>query len=505
VGHQTYGHKVLTGRREALFQVKQSEGPAGFLRRVESPYDVFGAGHAGTSISAALGIAEGSARTGAGRRSVAVIGDGAATAGMSYEALNHAGHLGSDLRVILNDNGMSIAPNVGGLNGTGDVGGYARSLGLRYFGPVDGHDLDALLDAVADLRDAKGPTLLHVKTQKGHGFAPAEADPFKWHATTPFERATGERKKAAAGAPSWTAVFAEALGRLADRDARVVALTAAMPDGTGLDTFALRHPDRMYDVGIAEQHGVTFAAGLATEGLRPVCAIYSTFLQRGFDQIVHDVALQELPVTFALDRAGLVGADGPTHHGAFDLSYLRLIPNLVIAAPRDENELQHLLATGIESGRPFALRFPRGAAPGVALDPDPKPIPIGQGELLREGTDVALVGLGKAVPALLSAADALHENGISAAVVDARFAKPLDAALLTAVAQRTGRLVTVEDHALAGGFGSAVLELLASEVPDARVERLGLPDRFMDHGDAGEQWKEAGIDVDAIVRAASAA
>jgi 1-deoxy-D-xylulose-5-phosphate synthase len=502
VGHQAYGHKALTGRREALRRIKRADGPAGFLRRCESPYDVFGAGHAGTSISAALGIAEAAARTGTRRRAVAVIGDGAATAGMSFEALNHAGHLRADLRVVFNDNGMSIAPNVGGLCRTGDVAGYARAVGLAYQGPVDGHDLDALLDALAVLRDSEGPTLLHVKTQKGRGYPPAEADPYRWHATVPFDRARGVRRASGGGPPSWTAAFADALARIADRDPRVVALTAAMPDGTGLDRFAERHPDRMYDVGIAEQHAVTFAAGLASEGLRPVCAIYSSFLQRGFDQIVHDVALQGLPVTFALDRAGLVGADGPTHHGAFDFAYLRLIPHLVVAAPRDENELEHLLATAIESGAPFALRFPRGAATGCALDPDPKPLPIGRGELLRDGSDLAIAAIGKTVPAALAAASALAREGISAAVVDARFAKPLDAPLLSALARRLGIVVTVEDHALAGGFGSAVLEVLAERVPGARVVRLGLPDRFLDHAEQDTQWREAEIDAEAIAAAA---
>jgi 1-deoxy-D-xylulose-5-phosphate synthase len=506
VGHQAYGHKALTGRREALRRIKRADGPAGFLRRCESPYDVFGAGHAGTSISAALGITEAAARAGARRRAVAVIGDGAATAGMSFEALNHAGHLRAGLRVVFNDNGMSIAPNVGGLHRTGDVAGYVRALGVAYQGPVDGHDLDALLDALAVLRDSEGPALLHVKTQKGRGYAPAEADPYRWHATVPFDRARGVRRASGGGGPpSWTAAFADALARIADRDPRVVALTAAMPDGTGLDKFAERHPDRMYDVGIAEQHAVTFAAGLASEGLRPVCAIYSSFLQRGFDQIMHDVALQQLPVTFALDRAGLVGADGPTHHGALDLAYLRPIPNLVIAAPRDENQLQHLLATAVESGAPFALRFPRGAATGCAIDPDPKPLPIGRGEILRDGADLAIAALGKTVPAALAAADALGEMGISAAVVDARFVKPLDSALFCGLAQRLGLVVTVEDHALAGGFGSALLELFSEQAPGTRVVRLGLPDRFLDHAEQDAQWREAGIDADAIARSAAKA
>jgi 1-deoxy-D-xylulose-5-phosphate synthase len=510
VGHQAYAHKALTARREALFRVKHADGPSGFLRRAESPYDAFGAGHAGTSVSAALGMAEAAARRGEARRTVAVIGDGGATAGMSFEALNHAGHLGAApeagrgaaLRVVFNDNGMSIAPTVGGLARTGRSRAYFECLGLRYLGPVDGHDLAALVPALLALRDAEGPCVLHVRTRKGRGFAPAEDDPFGWHATARFDPASG-RRAAAAGAPSWTHAFADALARVADRDPRVVAITAAMPDGTGLDRFAERHPGRVYDVGIAEQHAVAFAAGLASEGLRPVCAIYSTFLQRGFDQVVHDVALQELPVTFALDRAGLVGGDGPTHHGALDLAYLRAVPNLVIAAPRDENELQHLLATAVEAGRPFALRFPRGAAPGAPLDPDPKPLAIGRGELLRAGRDVALVGLGPCAPAALRAAEALEARGISAAVVDGRFAKPLDAELLGEVAAGCGCVVTIEDHARAAGFGSAVLELLAERAPGTRVLRLGHPDRFVEHGDVAEQWHAAGIDADSVAAAAA--
>jgi len=502
VGHQGYAHKALTGRREGLLRIKRADGPSGFLRRCEGPFDVFGAGHAGTSVSAAAGIAEAQRRGADAARTVAVIGDGAATAGMAFEALNHASTLGADVRVVFNDNGMSIAPNVGGLNKTGNAEHYFRALGWRYLGPVDGHDLSQLLPAVEALRDATGPTVLHVQTKKGAGYAPAEADPFRWHATTPFDRTSGVREKKSSGTPSWTACFADALTRLADRDSRVVAITAAMPDGTGVDRFAEQHPDRVYDVGIAEQHAVTFAAGLATEGVRPVCAIYSSFLQRAFDQIVHDVALQELPVTFALDRAGLVGADGPTHHGGLDLAYLRMIPHLVVCAPRDENELQHLLATGIESGRPFAVRFPRGAAPGVPLDPDPKPLPIGRGELLREGSDLALVGLGKTVPAVLDAAERLAEQGVSAAVVDARFVKPLDVDLLVAVGRSCGAMITVEDHGLTGGFGSAVLEALAPRLPGLCIERLGLPDRFVEHGDVNDQWREVGLDGASIAERA---
>jgi 1-deoxy-D-xylulose-5-phosphate synthase len=504
VGHQAYGHKALTGRREELWRVKQRGGPSGFLRRSESPYDVFGAGHAGTSVSAGLGVAEALRRRGSDARVVVVIGDGAATAGMSFEALNHAGELGSSLRVVFNDNGMSIAPSVGGLARSGSYRSYFRSLGLAYAGPVDGHDLASLLEALETLRDAEGPAVLHVKTCKGRGYPPAEADPFRWHATSPFDAVSGRRRiPQDAGPPSWTAAFADSLSRLADRDPRVVAITAAMPDGTGLDRFGRRHPDRVYDVGIAEQHAVTFAAGLCTEGMRPVCAIYSSFLQRAFDQIAHDVALQNLPVIFAIDRAGLVGADGPTHHGVFDLAYLRMIPSLVIAAPRDENQLQHLLATAVDCDRPFALRFPRGAATGVDLDPDPKPLPIGRAELLRGGDDLALVALGKTVGAASEAAELLAERGIAASVVDARFAKPLDARLLPEVAQRCRAVVTIEDGVLQGGFGSAVLELLADRAPGSAVRRLGLNDHFIEHGEVEEQWRAAGIDAESIAASAS--
>jgi 1-deoxy-D-xylulose-5-phosphate synthase len=505
VGHQAYGHKVLTGRRAELVRIKRADGPSGFLRRAESPYDEFGAGHAGTSISAALGIAEALRRQGSAARVVAVIGDGAATAGMAFEALNHAGELGIDLRVVFNDNGMSIAPNVGGLSRHGGVRGYVEALGWGYRGAVDGHDLHALLPAVEALRDASGPSLLHVRTRKGCGYAPAEADPYRWHATTPFEPGSGQRRGAARSAPpSWTRCFAEALERAMERDPRVVAITAAMPDGTGLDRVARHFPDRVYDVGIAEQHAVTFAAGLAAQGLRPVCAVYSTFLQRAFDQIVHDVALQSLPVVFALDRAGLVGADGPTHHGVLDLAYLRAIPNLVVAAPRDENELQRLLATALESPGPFALRYPRGEARGVPLDPEAKPLRVGRAEWLRDGGDVALVGIGKTVAAAERAAELLADRGIEAAVLDARFVKPLDAEALARALERCGRLLTVEDHALLGGFGSAVLELLARECPGAPVRTLGLADRFVEHGDTDAQWRAEGIDPDSVAASAAA-
>ena len=500
VGHQAYAHKALTGRRKQLIKIKKADGPSGFLRRSESEYDVFGAGHAGTSISAGLGVSEGLRRQGREGCSVAIIGDGSATSGMSFEALNHAGHLEADARVVFNDNGMSIAPSIGGLKKTGDARKYFESLGFQYLGPVDGHNLDALLPALEQMRDTSGPVVLHAITQKGHGFAPSEADPYGWHACKPFDPKTGKHLPGSGkpSTPSWTQFFAEALVTIADRDPRVVAITAAMPDGTGLDHFERAHPDRVYDAGIAEQHAVTFAAGMATENMRPVCAIYSTFLQRAFDQIVHDVALQNLPVTFAIDRAGLVGADGPTHHGVLDIGYLRMIPNLIIAAPRDENQLQHLLATAIESGRPFAVRFPRGNALGVELDPEPKAIPIGKAEMLRDGKDVALFAIGKAVEAATKAADLLAAQGISARVVDARFVKPLDDQALVSAAERFSRIVTIEDHMATGGFGSAVLERLAMLAPDARVLVCGLADRFVEHGETDDQWAAGGIDPESI-------
>ncbi len=499
VGHQAYGHKALTGRWAELARIKHADGPSGFLRRCESEFDVFGAGHAGTSISAALGIAEAVRRRGTGERVVAVIGDGAATAGMSFEALNHAGWLRTHLRVVFNDNGMSIAPSVGGLARGGRANDYFESLGIGYLGPVDGHDLDALLPALEQLLAHDGPAVLHVLTRKGRGYAPAEADPYRWHATGPFESRTGApRQSNASTAPTWTAAFADALTRLADRDPRVVAITAAMPDGTGLDRFARRHPDRCYDVGIAEQHAVTFAAGLAAEGLRPVCAIYSTFLQRAFDQIVHDVALQRLPVIFALDRAGLVGADGPTHHGVFDFAYLRMIPNLVVAAPRDESDLARLLETAVRSDRPFALRFPRGSATGIAVEPHPQPIPIGCSEQLRAGNDVTLLGIGRTVAVAQRAAELLADRGIEACVVDARFVKPLDAERIGAVARRTSFVVTIEDHAGPGGFGSAVLELLARVAPLSQVRVFALADAFVEHGDVRDQWRRARIDPESV-------
>ncbi len=505
VGHQAWGHKALTGRLHELARIKTEGGPAGFLRRSESEYDAFGAGHAGTSISAALGMAHSFVRAGSKQKAVAIIGDGGATSGMAFEALNHAGEIESPVRIVYNDNGMSIAPTVGGLSRTGAIEALARSLHLDFLGPVDGHDLEALLPMMRALHAAQRPTLLHVYTRKGEGFAPATADPYRWHATPPFDPRSGAR--GAASKPtqvSWTQAFQSALIERAEQDDRVLAITAAMPDGTGLDGFAERFRDRFLDVGIAEQHAVTFAAGLAAEGLRPVCAIYSTFLQRAFDQLVHDVALQSLPVTFALDRAGLVGGDGPTHHGALDLAYLRIVPNLVVAAPRNDVELRRLLATAIEWGGPFALRYPRGPAVHASREEAIEPLPVGRGEVLREGDDVALLTLGKGVGAALEAADGLAARGVSARVVDARFAKPLDADLIASAATECGAVLTLEDHVLAGGFGSAVLELLAERAPLARVACIGLSDRFVEHGSVEAQWRAEGMAPESIIARALA-
>ncbi len=496
VGHQAYVHKMLTGRRRELERIKRADGPSGFLRRAESVYDVFGAGHAGTSVSAAVGVAQAIRARGGDDRVVAVLGDGAATAGMSFEALNHAGELGVDVGVVLNDNGMSIAPSVGGLSRTGRWRDYLESLGATFVGCVDGHDFDELAPALLRLRESAGLAVLHVRTRKGAGYGPAESDPYGWHATRPFDVASGLPHSSAPTARSWTSAFSDALIRLAEQDERVVAITAAMPDGTGLDRFAERFPGRTFDVGIAEQHAVTFAAGLAAEGLRPVCAIYSTFLQRGFDQIVHDVAMQNLPVTFALDRAGLVGGDGPTHHGLLDLSYLRIIPGLAVAAPRDEKELFDLLRLAVESGQPFALRYPRGALAGEL--PAEGAAGFAEAQVLRDGSSVTLLAIGKTVATALEVADRLAERGVSAGVVDARFIKPLDTVLIAREAKRTGCLVTLEDHTRCGGFGGAVLEQMAGQLPRIEICCIGVGDSFVPHGDVADQWRAEGMDASSV-------
>jgi 1-deoxy-D-xylulose-5-phosphate synthase len=546
-GHQAYAHKLISGRRSRLATIRQLGGLSGFLSRDESEYDVFGAGHAGTSISAALGMVEAKTLEQSPRKVVAVISDGGLSAGLTFEGLNQAGHLEKDLIVVLNDNAMFIDPRVGALSsflskqfttelgvrlqknlsallhtlpkgenlfhvarkvkdsflGLVTPGFLFESLGFQYVGPIDGHNISEMVTTLENVKKIHRPTLVHVLTKKGKGYPPAEQDPVKFHGVTPFHVLTGKPKKEKGPIATYTEVFAQALTRLAKENHRVVAITAAMGSGTGIDKFSRELPGRSYDVGIAEQHAVTFAAGMATEGFIPVVAIYSTFLQRGYDQILHDVCLQNLHVVFALDRGGLVGADGPTHHGVFDFAYMRPIPNLVIMAPKDENELQRMLKTAIESPGPISLRYPRGEGWGVALDREMRSLEIGKAEQLRDGSDLVLVGIGHTVIPALKAAQDLAALGIDAAVVNARFVKPLDQELFLELFSRIPRVITIEDHALAGGFGSAVLELLSDHgIRDVIVKRLGVPDRFIPHGTQDELRKMCGFDKDAITQAA---
>jgi 1-deoxy-D-xylulose-5-phosphate synthase len=507
VGHQAYPHKILTGRRDRIRTLRQGGGLSGFTRRSESEYDPFGAAHSSTSISAALGMAVARDLSGGDNQVVAVIGDGSMSAGMAYEALNNAGALKSRMLVVLNDNAMSIAGPVGALSHHLDSltsGGETdrpaslfAALGMTYLGPIDGHDLDTLVPELERIRDAEtGPVLLHVVTQKGRGYAPAAAAADKGHAVGKFDVASGVQAKAQAKAPSYTKVFAEALIAEATRDDKIVAITAAMPSGTGLDLFEAAIPERMFDVGIAEQHAVTFAAGLATEGFKPFCAIYSTFLQRAYDQLVHDVAIQNLPVRFAMDRAGLVGADGATHAGAFDLAYLACLPNMVVMAAADEAELVHMVATAAaHDAGPIAFRYPRGEGVGVALPARGERLPIGKGRVLREGKDAAILCLGTRLHAALAAAEHLAAHGVSCTVADARFAKPLDADLIRRLALGHRMLVTVEDGSV-GGFGSHVLDHMANAGllrAGLVVRTLALPDRFQEHDDPQRQYEEAGL------------
>jgi 1-deoxy-D-xylulose-5-phosphate synthase len=550
VGHQAYAHKLLTGRRDRFHTIRLPGGLAGFPERHESEHDAFGVGHASTAISAALGMLEAKRVNGEPGRVVAVVGDGAMTGGVAFEGLNQAGWLGRDLLVVLNDNEMSISPNVGalsewfskkfasrtynrwrhavkdflshlpkgsqaievirhGINATKALvtpGILFEGLGFHYVGPVDGHDVAKLVEAFQKLVTFDAPVLLHAVTQKGKGYQPAEADEAtRGHGLSFFDVPTGKpMKKAAKG---YTDLFADALCEEMERNPKVVAITAAMLEGTGLIKAKQRFPERTWDVGIAEQHAVTFAAGLACEGIRPVVAIYSTFLQRAYDQIIHDVALQRLPVTFALDRGGIVGADGKTHQGAFDLAYLRCVPNLVVMAPSDENELRHMLHTAVALDGPAAFRFPRGAGLGVPLDAEPQVLEIGKGRILRPVAGkpaVCVVAIGSTVRPALAAAEALAPAGIAVSVVDARFAKPLDEELVLQEAVRAGRLLTVEEGCLPGGFGSAVLELFERRglVADGVVvRRLGIPDAFVTHGEQAKQRAELGIDADGIARA----
>ncbi len=544
VGHQAYAHKILTGRRDSFKTLRTKDGLSGFPKRHESPHDAFDVGHSSTSISAATGFAVARDLDGRSNKVLAVIGDGSMTGGIAYEGINHAGHLNKDLVVILNDNEMSIAENVGAisnfltrtassefvlrfkkntelflkrLDNSNSVLQMARKLeesfkgfltpgmlfeafGFDYIGPIDGHDLPKLIETLENVKRFDDAVLIHVLTKKGKGYKPAEQNPSLFHGVGPFDIASGKVLKGKGGAASYTAIFGSALCKLAAEDERVAAITAAMPDGTGLTGFSKEFPDRFFDVGIAEQHGVTFAAGLAAEGYRPVFAVYSSFLQRAYDQVFHDVCLQNLPVTFALDRSGVVGSDGPTHHGAFDLSYLRHLPNMTLMAPKDENELQHMLATAVNLGSPAALRYPRGNGYGVALDQNLTPLPLGRAEVLREGKDAAVLALGTMVQPALEAARLLEsESGISLAVINARFVKPLDSELFLSLAQKQGRLITIEENALQGGFGTAVLELLEEQgQTGVRVLRLGYPDSYIPQAEQHELREMLGLDCNGI-------
>ncbi|HWE77303.1 MAG TPA: 1-deoxy-D-xylulose-5-phosphate synthase [Pseudolabrys sp.] len=545
VGHQAYPHKILTGRRDRIRTLRQGGGLSGFTKRAESEYDPFGAAHCSTSISAALGMAVARDLAGNNNNVIAVIGDGAMSAGMAYEAMNNAGARNERLIVILNDNEMSIAPPVGAMSAylarlasgrtylkIRDVGkqltqhlpkaidraitraveharGYVtggtlfEELGFYYVGPIDGHNLDHLLPVLRNVRDADfGPILVHVVTQKGKGYAPAENSADKYHGVVKFDVATGAQAKAKAGAPQYTKVFGESLIKEARKDDKIVAITAAMPSGTGVDLFEKEFPQRTFDVGIAEQHAVTFAAGLATEGFKPFCAIYSTFLQRAYDQVVHDVAIQKLPVRFAIDRAGLVGADGPTHAGAFDVAYLGCLPNFVVMAAADEAELVHMVATQVAlDDRPSALRYPRGEGLGVEMPEEGKPLEIGKGRVLREGHKIALFSFGARLGEALKAADELAAHGLSTTVADARFAKPLDVDLLMKLARQHEVLITIEEGSV-GGFGAYVLQTLAEHGAlenGLRVRTMVLPDTFIDQDTPAAMYAQAGLDAKGIV------
>lgn len=537
VGHQAYPHKVLTGRRDQLGTIKLSGGLAPFPSRTESRYDTFGVGHSSTSVSAALGMALGAARAGIPRRVVAVIGDGAMSAGQAFEALNHAGPLDVNMLVVLNDNDMSISENVGALSnyfarvlsgktyaalreggkkilrrmptvwelarrseehvkGMVLPGTMFEEMGFNYIGPIDGHDIDALVRTLTNLRDLPGPQFLHVVTRKGKGYAPAEADPIKWHGPGPFDPTSGTIFKEASSGPAYSQVFGQWLCDAAARDPRIVGITPAMREGSGLVEFSKRFPDRYYDVAIAEQHAVTLAAGLACEGVRPVVAIYSTFLQRAYDQFVHDVALQNLPVTFAIDRAGLVGGDGATHQGAFDLSFLRCIPNVVVMAPADENECRQMLHTATTLDGPAAVRYPRGPGPGVPIQTEMQAIPVGRAEVRREGrSGLLLLAFGTMVAPCVPIADHLD-----ATLVNMRFVKPLDVDVIRRLAATHSCVVTIEENAVAGGAGSAVGECLAAFGIERTLHHIGLPDRFLEHGTRDESLAAAGLDTAGIAQ-----
>jgi 1-deoxy-D-xylulose-5-phosphate synthase len=539
VGHQTYAHKILTGRRERMSTLRQLGGVAGFPRREESPYDTFGTAHSSTSISAGLGMAVAAKLAGEARRVVAVIGDGAMTAGMAFEALNNAGAMDANLLVILNDNDMSISENVGALNnylarllsgrlytsarkasekvlgvvppmwelakraeehvkGMVTGGTLFEEFGFNYIGPIDGHDIDTLVSTLSNIRKLSGPQFLHVVTRKGKGMDAAEDDPILYHGVSKFDPTVGIVAKAG-GKLTYTQIFGDWLCDMAAQDARLIGITPAMREGSGLVRFSQEYPERYFDVGIAEQHAVTYAAGLACEGLKPVVAIYSTFLQRAYDQLIHDVCIQNLPVVFALDRGGLVGADGPTHHGAFDLSYLRCLPNMTVMAPSDENECRQMLYTAFTLDTPTAVRYPRGSGPGVTIESAMTALPVGKGEIRRRGQRVAILAFGSMLRPALEAAETLD-----ATVVNMRFVKPLDESLVAELAASHDLIVTVEENALDGGAGSAVLEALASARIERHVLQLGLPDRFIEHGDHALLLAQCGLDSAGIVQSVQA-
>lgn len=537
-GHQAYAHKLLTGRQKEFVKIRTKGGISGFPKRHESEYDTFGVGHASTAISAALGMAVARDQKKDGSKVIAVVGDGCMTGGMAYEAMQNAGLLRSDLLVILNDNQMFISKRVGALgkaltkllttkyvqlaeekaenflkrfdevgNNAAKLAKRARSIlfpgtlfeemGFRYFGPVNGNDINDMIDALENVKDIKGPVMLHVVTKKGKGYKPAEEKPTKFHGIGIFDVDTGD-SLGSSNTVTFTKAFSDALVKLAEEDEKINAITAAMPEGTGLDTFRDKFPTRYFDVGIAEEHAATFAAGLAANGIKPLVALYSTFAQRCYDQILHDIALQNLPVVFALDRAGVVGEDGPTHHGVFDLSFLRSIPNLIIAAPADENELQHMLKTAFDAKAPFVLRYPRGAGFGVERDEKLKALPIGKGEWLKKGKDVTILAIGNRVHPSLQAAEKLQEKGIKAGVVNMRFAHPLDTQIIDEALKSSKKIVTVEDNMLAGGFGSAVAEYLTDKQADFKMLRLGVGDEFVEHAKSAQLYDKLHLSADEI-------
>lgn len=545
VGHQAYAHKLLTGRRDAFPTLRTKGGISGFPKISESPYDAFTTGHSSTSVSAGYGICCARQIKGEEGKVISVIGDGSLTGGIAYEGLNQSGPSGKNHLVILNDNEMSIAKNVGALSSflsrtfsakylqdlKGEFKKLVKSLPkvgddiyqfakkseesfkafvtpgmlfeafkFEYFGPIDGHNLEHLIDILENIKKLNKPVLLHVMSKKGKGYEPAEANPVYFHGVSPFEKETGDSLQTKAKIPSYTEVFGKTMVDFAQEDSRIVAVTAAMPEGTGLTQFAETFPERFFDVGIAEQHGVTFAAGLSTQGLKPVVAIYSTFLQRAYDQILHDVCLDRHPVIFAVDRGGIVGEDGPTHHGLFDLSYLRPLPNMVIMAPADENELRRMMKTAMEHDGPIALRYPRGSGEGVEVDKKAPAIPIGKGKLVREGNDLLLLSIGTTLAKCMDAAEHLSDMGIEAAVINARFVKPLDGDLITTWAQKTGHVITVEEHVKAGGFGSAVLELFARDgLFQIATALVGVDDIFVEHGTREELCELQGISTKGIM------